>query len=25
VARYEGERKVKTFSCPDQFYAMVFA
>jgi hypothetical protein len=25
VARYDGERKVKTFSCLDQFYAMAFA
>lgn len=25
VARYEGEHKVKNFSCLDQFYAMVFA
>jgi len=25
VARYDGERKVKSFSCLDQFYAMAFA
>jgi hypothetical protein len=25
VARYDGEHKVKSFSCPDQFYAMAFA
>jgi hypothetical protein len=25
VARYDGEHKVKTFSCLDQFYAMAFA
>lgn len=25
VARHDGERKVKSFSCLDQFYAMAFA
>jgi hypothetical protein len=25
VARYDGEHKVKSFSCLDQFYAMAFA
>lgn len=25
VARYDGEHKVKRFSCLDQFYAMAFA
>ena len=25
VARYDGEHKVKSFSCRDQFYAMAFA
>ena len=25
VARYQGERKIKTFSCLDQFYCMAFA
>jgi hypothetical protein len=25
VARYDGERKLQTFSCLDQFYCMVFA
>jgi hypothetical protein len=25
LARYQGERKIKTFSCLDQFYCLVFA